>query len=65
MRRAAELWADVRRRGQPTADPRSLDADVILSAQAEGVGGIVATENVSHLSRFVDAREWARHLVRT
>jgi predicted nucleic acid-binding protein len=58
MRRAAELWADVRQRGQPTADSKALDADVILAAQAEEVGGIVATDNIDHLSRFVDAREW-------
>jgi hypothetical protein len=31
---------------------------VILAAQAEEAGGIVATDNVRHLSRFVDAREW-------
>jgi predicted nucleic acid-binding protein len=58
MLRAAELWADARRHGLPTANPSALDGDVILAAQALQVGATVATENVSHLSRFVDARRW-------
>ena len=58
MLRAAEMWADARRSGIPTADAKELDGDVILAAQAEQAGAIVATENVGHLSRFVDARSW-------
>lgn len=58
MLRAAELWADVRRRGLPTADSKALDCDVILAAQALAVNGIVATENVGHLSRLASARHW-------
>lgn len=58
MLRAAEMWADARRSGLPTADSKELDGDVILAAQAEQAGAIVATENVGHLSRFVDARSW-------
>ena len=61
--RAAEFWAEARRRGQPTAADRVLDADVILAALAAvaAVGGdtvAVATTNVGHLGRFVDARPW-------
>lgn len=56
--KAAELWAQARRSGMPTADPKALDCDVILAAQALEANGIVATENVGHLSRFVDARHW-------
>lgn len=63
---AAELWAEVRRKGRTTADSTALDGDVILAAQAilqqtEARTVIVATTNVKHLSIFVDAREW--HLI--
>ncbi|MBE9093880.1 nucleic acid-binding protein [Tychonema sp. LEGE 07203] len=60
---AAQLWADARKRGKPTAHPYALDGDVILAAQAileasEGNEVVIATTNVGHLSQFVDAREW-------
>lgn len=34
IRTAAELWADARRKGQPTAPEPALDADCLLAAQA-------------------------------
>jgi predicted nucleic acid-binding protein len=58
MRRVAEFWANARNRGTPTADDKALDGDVILAAQAERLGAIIATENVSHLSLFVTAKDW-------
>ena len=58
MLRAAELWAEARRRGRPTADPQALDGDVILAAQTLSIGGRVATENTGHLSLFVEAADW-------
>jgi predicted nucleic acid-binding protein len=58
MLRAAELWAQARNRGAPTAPPEALDVDVILAAQAELAGATVATENVGHLSLFVPAMHW-------
>jgi predicted nucleic acid-binding protein len=58
MLKAAELWADARRSGHPTADPKELDCDVIIAAQALESGAVVATENVGHLSRFVTSSDW-------
>src|SRR5438128_1952984 len=63
MLKAAEFWAQVRKQGKPTADDKALDGDVILAAQASlitnaGHGAIIATTNVGHLSRFVNAKEW-------
>jgi len=58
LRLAAELWAEARRKGAPSADPRELDCDVILAAQAQPVAAIVITENTGHLDLFVEARRW-------
>jgi predicted nucleic acid-binding protein len=63
MRRAAELWADARRRGIGTADDQAIDADVIVAAQALLFTGltdtlVVATSNARHLSRYVNAQHW-------
>jgi predicted nucleic acid-binding protein len=60
---AAQFWAEVRQTGKATADPKSLDGDVILAAQAKIAElnenqVIIATTNVKHLSLFVDARQW-------
>jgi hypothetical protein len=61
MRLAADLWAQARRRGQPTAGDNTIDADMILAAQALSLGVVpvvVATTNVGHLARFVPAELW-------
>lgn len=64
MLKAAELWAEVRQQGQPTADPSALDGDVILAAQAMIIAQqrqqeiMIATTNVGHLSRFTIAQHW-------
>lgn len=65
---AANLWAQVRQAGLPTAERFALDADVILAAQARtldagfwempGAAIVIATSNVGHLSRLADAPLW-------
>ena len=62
MLKAAELWANARKRGKPTADPKELDGDVILAAQAMEADAVVVTENVGHLSLFVEAVRWDEYL---
>ena len=57
MRKAAELWAWVRSKGQATASNESLDGDVILAAQAtlqtkDFDEVVVVTTNLKHISRF-------------
>ena len=61
MRMAAELWAQARSAGRPTAPDPALDADVILAAQARSLNTalVVATGNPGHLNRFVPAELWA------
>jgi predicted nucleic acid-binding protein len=68
MKRAAELWADARRRGAQTAPDQALDADVIFSAQAiEFCSDLdewqIITENVGHITRYVGDRARSRRLV--
>jgi predicted nucleic acid-binding protein len=61
---ASKLWAEARRAGVPTSSPESLDADVILAAQAILLGlpksdYVIATTNVDHLSLFAPAVLWS------
>ncbi|HAC63136.1 MAG TPA: hypothetical protein DCF68_06245 [Cyanothece sp. UBA12306] len=62
---SAELWAENRRLGLPTAELNNTDADVIIGATCQliqeeypGQRLIVATTNVKHLSRFIEAKQW-------
>jgi len=61
MRLAAQLWAQARSAGKPTAADPAIDADVILAAQALTLSAavVVATGNPRHLSRFVPAELWS------
>lgn len=63
LRRSAELWAQARREGRPTADSKELDIDVILAAQVQSFGAaesdvVVATTNLKHLAQLVPAMSW-------
>ena len=60
MRLAAQLWADARQMGQPTANDDTIDIDVILAAQALclGVDFVIATTNVKHLQQFAASELW-------
>jgi predicted nucleic acid-binding protein len=60
---AADLWARARNAGTATADPKELDADVLIAAQALDMGlpptdFIIATVNVGHLALFAPADLW-------
>jgi len=63
MLKAAELWANARQQGKPTADNQALDGDVILASQALALKNIdyeviIANSNKNHLSLFTEAEDW-------
>ncbi|MDG2991441.1 hypothetical protein L3556_10940 [Candidatus Synechococcus calcipolaris G9] len=61
MRQAAQLWAQARQQGQPTAGDKTIDGDMILVAQAMTLATqntVIATTNIGHLSRFMAAELW-------
>ena len=64
MRDTAELWANARNRGQPTAHDHAIVGDVILAAEARAfpVGFeepvVVATTKTTHLGRYATAEVW-------
>ena len=57
-RRAADLWADARLQGIPTASAATLDSDVLIAAQAAEVLATVVTNNPTHMRRWVPVRTW-------
>jgi predicted nucleic acid-binding protein len=61
LRLAADLWARSRQEGRPTADPKALDIDVLIAAQALSFGepAAIVTTNAKHLSQFIAAKHWS------
>jgi predicted nucleic acid-binding protein len=67
LRLGAKLWAQARNAGTATADPKELDGDVLIDAQALDTGlptseFIIATVNVGHLALFAPADLWTNIL---
>jgi predicted nucleic acid-binding protein len=63
LRLAAKLWAQAGSAGMPTADPKELDGDVLIAAQALDLGlpasgFIIATTNAGHVSQFAPCDLW-------
>lgn len=62
---ASKIWAESHLKGQPTADEKNIDIDIIISAHWRilqtmfpGRYVVVSTTNIKHLSLFCDAQEW-------
>lgn len=67
LRLAAELWAQARQAGLPTAEPKALDIDVLVAAQVLSSGFaisdvVIVTTNPKHLSQFIAAKHWSEIL---
>lgn len=61
MRRAAELWAQARQQGRPTAGDNTIDCDMILIAQAQILAlpnTVIATDNLGHFRAYTAAELW-------
>lgn len=62
---AAQIWAEARREGTPTADEKNIDIDIIIAAHWQilkrdfpGRTVIISTTNVKHFRLFAEAEEW-------
>jgi predicted nucleic acid-binding protein len=62
---AAQIWANTKSQGTPTADRQNLDIDLIIAAhwqllsqQFPGREVVISTTNIKHLALFANAQEW-------
>ena len=58
MKEAANLWAEARIQGIPTADLIICAQYKLLKQEYPGRYIVIATTNVKHLSRFTEAKQW-------
>jgi hypothetical protein len=63
MLKASEYWAMARNMGRQSAADASMDADMILAAEAavparDSGQTVIATTNVRYLALFSPARNW-------
>ncbi len=57
--KGAKIWAQARSIGRPTADEKSLDADVLIAAQAKEHNAVVVTKNTKHFTYLgVENEQW-------
>lgn len=62
---ASEVWKEARQIGQKTADDGNIDVDMIIIAHWRLLNAkypsryiVIATTNVKHLGKFVEALNW-------
>jgi predicted nucleic acid-binding protein len=62
---SAEIWAETKLKGIPTANQENIDIEIIIAAHWQALKQefpgryiIVSTTNIKHLDLLTDAREW-------
>jgi predicted nucleic acid-binding protein len=65
LRKSAEIWSDLRAKGQSNRDSKNIDVDCILSAQClnlkldyPGQRVVLATTNVKDFEGLIDCALW-------
>lgn len=62
---AADNWADAEKKGQPTADAKDINIDMIICGHWRALKNkypgryiVIATTNIGHLQRYAEAELW-------